>query len=90
LTFAEFEELLKMVDPLQMRNQVLRLFKEALEKTHGENMDAMSPEAFCEVAIENKIGKFGKDLLIYYYQSSKQMGYLQQQSSKRLSILKKP
>jgi len=47
--------------------EIAHFFNQTLEMVQSENPDEMSPEAFCEMMIEHKIGGFGKDFMTAPY-----------------------
>ena len=61
LTLDEFSDLIRSIDPAASLPSIAVLFSKALEKdtVDDSNVDCMSPEAFCRVAIEEKLGGAG-------------------------------
>lgn len=61
LTLDEFSDLIRSIDPTASLPSIAVLFSKALEKDSVDesNVDCMSPEAFCRVAIEEKLGGAG-------------------------------
>ncbi len=45
---------------------IAECFNQTLEIIACENPDEMSPEAFCEMMIERRIGGYGKDFMTDY------------------------
>lgn len=61
LTLDEFSDLIRSIDPAASQPSIAVLYSKALEKdtVDESNVDCMSPEAFCRVAIEEKLGGAG-------------------------------
>lgn len=60
LTLEEFTELVRSLEPKKGETDVVQLFRKALEfEVNEENLDVMSPSAFCEMALEVNLGGYG-------------------------------
>ena len=64
LTLDEFRDLVKVLDPHATPPSIVLLFRKALDYVPDNpdevNIDAMLPEVFCRVAIEQRLGGAGK------------------------------
>jgi hypothetical protein len=59
----EFTELIKSLEPDMEHQEIVRLFRKALEyEVDEENLDAMEPSSFCAIALESNLGGFGKNI----------------------------
>eukprot|EP00347_Sterkiella_histriomuscorum_P019518 403341327 len=67
LELKEFEVLMHHFDNTLQKKQIAHFFNQTLEMVQSENPDEMSPDAFCEMMIEHKIGGYGKDYMTTQY-----------------------
>ncbi|CDW91434.1 UNKNOWN [Stylonychia lemnae] len=67
LELREFEVLMHHFDSTLQQKEIAHFFNQTLELVQSENPDEMSPDAFCEMMIEHKIGGFGKDIITNQY-----------------------
>ncbi len=62
LTLNEFEVLIKNIEPSMSQADTAHLFMKALSMSTSWNPDEMSPEAFCDMIISQKLGGHGEDI----------------------------
>lgn len=81
MTLDEFRELIKSLEGNMPMDKVISLFNEALDSTEnmvepeldengeetGDNGDKMSPEAFVEMIIRNRVGGYGNEVIDFSY-----------------------
>jgi len=60
---------MKHIEPTLTPNKVARFFNETLEMVQSDNLDEMSPEAFCEMVIEHQLGGYGGEFYRDYIQN---------------------
>ena len=62
LTLDEFTELIHTLEPEKDELFIVTMFRKALDlEGDEENMDFMSPQSFCELAIKENLGGYGKN-----------------------------
>jgi len=69
LELSEFDKLMKHFDPNLTPKEIAHFFNQTLEMAQSENPDEMSPDAFCEMMIEHKIGSYGKEFFSDYIET---------------------
>lgn len=54
--------MLRSIEPSMKTVEVVRLYRETLDmEANAEDIDRMSPEAFCQMAFQYKLGGHGKE-----------------------------
>ena len=87
LTLEEFEALVRSVDSAMSKDRVIELFNQTLEMfDEGPTMDEMSPHAFCEMALQNTLGGYGKELFSEYFVQQ----YLKKAASTKAAGARRP